>query len=74
MQLQIIRNLELSIRNIHIVYEDRSTKPDHPFAFGITLNYITLHVRLNGYNSFQGIISNSLFFLDNNFRLANDYT
>ncbi|UJR35157.1 hypothetical protein I4U23_027926 [Adineta vaga] len=43
MQLQVIRNLELSIRNIHIVYEDRSTKPDHPFAFGITLNYITLH-------------------------------
>jgi vacuolar protein sorting-associated protein 13A/C len=47
MQLQIIRNLELSIRNIHIVYEDRSTKPDHPFALGITLNYITLHVRLD---------------------------
>jgi vacuolar protein sorting-associated protein 13A/C len=44
MQLQIIRNLELSIRNIHIVYEDKSTKPNHPFAFGITLNYITLHV------------------------------
>ena len=44
MQLQVIRNLELSIRNVHIVYEDRSTKPHHPFAFGITLNYITLHV------------------------------
>ncbi|CAF2933999.1 unnamed protein product [Rotaria sp. Silwood2] len=43
MQLQIIRNLELSIRNIHIVYEDKSTKPDHPFALGITLNYITFH-------------------------------
>jgi vacuolar protein sorting-associated protein 13A/C len=45
MQLQVIRNLELSIENIHIVYEDRSTKPDHPFALGITLNYIKLHVR-----------------------------
>jgi vacuolar protein sorting-associated protein 13A/C len=43
MQLQVIRNLELSIENIHIVYEDRSTKPDHPFALGITLNYIKLH-------------------------------
>ncbi|CAF3586652.1 unnamed protein product [Adineta steineri] len=43
MQLQILRNLELSIQNIHIVYEDRSTKPDHPFALGITLNYIKLH-------------------------------
>ncbi len=45
MQLQVIRNLELTIENIHIVYEDRSTKPDHPFALGITLNYITLHVK-----------------------------
>jgi len=45
MQLQVIRNLELSIQNIHIVYEDRSTKPDHPFSFGITLNYIKLHVK-----------------------------
>ena len=44
MQLQVIRNLELSIRNLHIVYEDKSTKPGHPFAMGITLNYITLHV------------------------------
>ncbi|CAF0945953.1 unnamed protein product [Adineta ricciae] len=42
-QLQIIRNLELSIQNIHIVYEDRSTKPSHPFAVGITLDYIKLH-------------------------------
>jgi hypothetical protein len=47
MQLQVIRNLELSIQNIHIVYEDKSTKPNHPFALGITLNYIKLHV---GYN------------------------
>lgn len=45
MQLQVIRNLELTIENIHIVYEDRSTKPNHPFALGITLNYIKLHVR-----------------------------
>ncbi|CAF4190264.1 unnamed protein product [Rotaria sp. Silwood2] len=43
MQLQIIRNLELSIRNIHVVYEDKSTKPKHPFVIGFTLNYITLH-------------------------------
>ncbi|CAF2405880.1 unnamed protein product [Rotaria sp. Silwood2] len=41
MKLQIIQNLELSIQNIHIVYEDKTTKPNHPFAFGITLNYIT---------------------------------
>ena len=53
-QLQIIRNLELSIQNIHIVYEDRSTKPSHPFAVGITLDYIKLHVR-TGSNSFVNI-------------------
>ncbi|CAF4497379.1 unnamed protein product [Rotaria socialis] len=41
LKLQIIQNLELSIHNIHLVYEDRTTKPNHPFAFGITLNYIT---------------------------------
>jgi vacuolar protein sorting-associated protein 13A/C len=45
MQLQIIQNLELSIRDIHIVYEDKTTKPNHPFAFGITLNYISFQVR-----------------------------
>ncbi|CAF1256037.1 unnamed protein product [Rotaria sordida] len=41
MKLQIMQNLELLIHNIHIVYEDKTTKPNHPFAFGITLNYIT---------------------------------
>ena len=46
-KLQIIQNLELSIQNIHFVYEDRTTKPDHPFAFGITLNSITLHVKIH---------------------------
>lgn len=43
-QLQVIRNLELSIRNIHVVYEDKSTKPNHPFAVGFTLNHIIFHV------------------------------
>ena len=44
MRLQIVQNLELSIHNIHIVYEDRITKPQHPFAFGITLNSMSFHV------------------------------
>lgn len=44
MGLQIVQNLELSIHNIHIVYEDRITKPQHPFAFGITLNSMSFHV------------------------------
>ena len=45
MKLQIIQNLQLSIHNIHIVYEDRTTKPDHPFSFGITLNSMTFQVK-----------------------------
>jgi vacuolar protein sorting-associated protein 13A/C len=45
MKLQIIQNLELSIHNIHIVYEDKTTKPNHPFAFGITLNSMTFQVK-----------------------------
>lgn len=34
---QIIKNLQIRIRNIHIRYEDSFTIPDHPFSFGITL-------------------------------------
>lgn len=46
MKFQIIKNLQLSIHNIHIVYEDRTTKPDHPFSFGITLNFMTFQVEI----------------------------
>ncbi len=60
MQLQIIQNLELSIHNIHIVYEDKTTKPNHPFAFGITLNSITFQVEIN----FQKTFKFSFHFLD----------
>lgn len=72
MQLQVIRNLELSIRNIHVVYEDRTTKPDHPFAFGFTLNYITLHVNIFWNNS----VFMKIFYciLDNNSRLETNNT
>ncbi|XP_054926779.1 intermembrane lipid transfer protein Vps13 isoform X4 [Dermacentor andersoni] len=34
---QIIKNLQVRIRNIHIRYEDNFTIPEHPFSFGITL-------------------------------------
>jgi hypothetical protein len=71
MQLQIIRNLELSIRNIHIVYEDKTTKPNHPFALGITLNYITLHVLYKINFSFMG---NLFHFIDDNTKLGTNYT
>ncbi len=44
MKLQIIQNLELSIHHIHILYEDQTTIPNHPFTFGITLNSMTFQV------------------------------
>jgi vacuolar protein sorting-associated protein 13A/C len=46
LELHLIRNLEVSINNIHIAFEDKITKPDRPFTFGITLNYIKLEVLL----------------------------
>ncbi|KPI40863.1 Vacuolar protein sorting-associated protein 13 [Cyphellophora attinorum] len=33
----IVDNLQISIKNIHIRYEDAIASPDHPFAVGITL-------------------------------------
>lgn len=43
-QLQVIRNLELQIRNIHIRFEDDFSKPEHPFSAGITLDSIEIRV------------------------------
>jgi vacuolar protein sorting-associated protein 13A/C len=43
-QIQIVRNLELQIKNIHIRYEDDFSKPDHPFSAGVTLNSIEIKV------------------------------
>jgi vacuolar protein sorting-associated protein 13A/C len=38
---QIIKNIQLNIKNIHIRYEDKVTSPN-PFSLGITLS--DLHV------------------------------
>ncbi|KAI4459978.1 vacuolar protein sorting-associated protein vps13 [Holotrichia oblita] len=35
---QIIRNVQVSIKNIHVRYEDRITNPGHPFTMGVTLS------------------------------------
>jgi vacuolar protein sorting-associated protein 13A/C len=43
LQFHILRNLEISIKNIHIAYEDKTTK-SYPFQFGINLHSIKLHV------------------------------
>ncbi len=43
-QMQIVRNLELTIKNIHIRYEDDFSKPSHPFSAGFTLDAIEIRV------------------------------
>jgi hypothetical protein len=46
MRLQVMRNLVLTIRNLHISYEMKSpTKLGHPFSFGITIHYLEITVR-----------------------------
>uniref|UniRef100_A0A8D8LZY6 Vacuolar protein sorting-associated protein 13C n=2 Tax=Cacopsylla melanoneura TaxID=428564 RepID=A0A8D8LZY6_9HEMI len=40
---QIIRNVQVFIKKIHIRYEDRITNPKQPFAAGITLFNLTVH-------------------------------
>ncbi|UJR29329.1 hypothetical protein I4U23_010541 [Adineta vaga] len=43
MRLQIMQNLVITIQNVHISYEMKSsTKLGHPFSFGITLHYLEL--------------------------------
>lgn len=36
----IVENLQLNIKNVHIRYED-STAPDYPFCFGVTIESLT---------------------------------
>ena len=50
-QMQIMRNIELQIKDIHVRYEDDCSKPDHPFTFGFTLSGIEIKVK-NRLNSF----------------------
>ena len=49
-QLQVIRNIELTIKNIHVRYEDDFTKPEHPFSAGITLDAIEIRTTDENWN------------------------
>ena len=49
LRLHLMRHLEISISNIHLAFEDAKTKVEHPFTFGITLNYIKFHVNISIY-------------------------
>jgi len=42
----IIRNLEVSITNIHVRFEDNVTNPEKPFSVGVTLRELSLLVSL----------------------------
>ena len=37
----IVDNLQVSVRSIHIRYEDSMSSPGHPFALGLTLNELS---------------------------------
>ncbi|KAK9761464.1 Vacuolar protein sorting-associated protein 13, partial [Basidiobolus ranarum] len=38
---KIVDNLQVSINNIHIRYEDQISNPDHPFSVGVTLSELS---------------------------------
>jgi hypothetical protein len=42
--MQIIRNIELQIHDLHIRFEDNYSKPEHPFSIGVTLKGIEIKV------------------------------
>lgn len=50
LQMQILRNLELQISNIHIRYEDNFSKPEHPFSAGFTLDSIEIKTTDENWN------------------------
>ncbi|CAF5032595.1 unnamed protein product, partial [Rotaria sp. Silwood1] len=52
LQFHILRNLEIEINNIHIAYDDKTTK-SYPFQCGITLNYIRLHTTNDQWEDFE---------------------
>jgi hypothetical protein len=43
LQFHILRNLQIEIKNIHIAFDDKTTK-SYPFQFGIIFNSFKLDV------------------------------
>ncbi|KAK7070439.1 hypothetical protein SK128_013369 [Halocaridina rubra] len=39
---QVIRNIQVTIKDIHIRYEDSLSSPGHPFALGVTLHDLSM--------------------------------
>jgi len=42
----IIKNLEVTVTNIHVRFEDNVTNPKKPFSVGVTLREFSLRVSL----------------------------
>jgi len=40
----VVKNLELTVTNIHVRYEDRVTNPTCPFSVGVTLHELSCRV------------------------------
>jgi vacuolar protein sorting-associated protein 13A/C len=38
---KIIDNVQISLKNVHVRYEDNVSNPEHPFAAGVTLSEIS---------------------------------
>ncbi|KAK2568113.1 Intermembrane lipid transfer protein VPS13C [Acropora cervicornis] len=41
LSMQIVKNLQISVRNIHVRYEDSVTNPSSPFSVGVTLENLS---------------------------------
>ncbi|XP_068741113.1 intermembrane lipid transfer protein VPS13A-like [Montipora capricornis] len=56
--MQIVKNLQISVRNIHIRYEDSVTNPSSPFSIGVTLE--NLSAESTDENWIPAIVSSSV--------------
>jgi len=43
----VIKNLEVTVTNIHVRFEDNVTNPKKPFSVGVTLRELSLRVSLS---------------------------
>jgi hypothetical protein len=43
---QVIKNLQVEVRNIHVRFEDKYTNPKQPFSIGVSLKELLFRVSL----------------------------
>lgn len=55
---QVIKNIQIHVKNIHIRFEDRVTNPGHPFAVGVTLG--GLHLQTTNENWIPMLLDESV--------------